>query len=51
MENVLHTKYITMENVWSLNIYSGSWANIASPTKVEFLNIPTAKYATLSKLK
>lgn len=42
-ENLFLTMYLIKENVGSLIIYSGSYAIIASFTKVDFLEIPITK--------
>ncbi|KAF3650486.1 hypothetical protein FXO38_17136 [Capsicum annuum] len=45
-ENIFYTKCIINENVCSLIIDSESCANVASATLVDFLKLPTTKYAT-----
>ncbi|KAF3648830.1 hypothetical protein FXO37_19257 [Capsicum annuum] len=50
-ENLIHSKCLIKENVCSLIIDSGSCANVASTTLVEFLKLPTTKHATPYKLQ
>ena len=50
-ENLFHYKCLVQDNVCSLIIDSGSCANVASTTLVEFLKLSTTKHATPYKLQ
>ncbi|XP_049351996.1 uncharacterized protein LOC125816430 [Solanum verrucosum] len=50
-ENLFHSKCFIKDNVCSLIINSGSYANVASTALVEFLKLPSTKHTTPYKLQ